>query len=318
MSTQPLQSEQTTAMRTAPVWRRYLAWLAAAALVLYPLPFLLMRAPHFERWSTSPYGRDLEYGMTARGVNADVLIYGDSTALYGLDPRQMSQELGVKVFNLPNLLPSLRVTGDLGLRRYLAANQRPRLIVFYLSAWDLDYAASKSRDILYDGDEMLLRHGSAGEIFSFYKSHASELLQFPFMFYRVNSPLGLQYLLEPRPDPLSAGSLGHLVLMTGNPLPPACSLPPVKTSLETARALVARYNTRGTRAIVYVAPLPGCRNAAALRVKNYSALQAESPRLLPPGDFLADGYYAHPSATHVGEVTDQLAEALRARMGALR
>ena len=292
---------------------RYLAALLLLAAVLYPLPFFLIRAPHFGQWSTSPYGRDLEYGITAQHIDADVLIYGDSTALYGLDPRRMSQELGVKVFNIPNVLPSLRVTGDLGLSRYLAANKPPRLIVLYLSPWDLDYTSMQSADILYDGDEMLLRHGTAAQIGAFYRTHPAEYLQFPFMFYRVNSLTALRHP-DPSP-PETALTGGHKQIPPHLPLPANCELPATRATThlatETARALYTRFNTAATPVLVYIAPIPTCRNTATILANDFTHLPAAAPRLLPPADFVNDGYYAHPLNEYVPTVTDQLTEAVR-------
>ena len=80
-------------------------------------------------------GSALEYGFTASGVNADIILFGESSAVMGIDPRLAARSLGMKVINIPNSLGSLNVTGDMALSHYLRVNRRPKLIVFYLGAW---------------------------------------------------------------------------------------------------------------------------------------------------------------------------------------
>ncbi len=300
----------------APRYRRYLLWLAVMTVVLYPLPYLLIHLPHFGQWTTSPFGRDLEYTMTTGHIDADVLIYGDSTALYGLNPRRMSSELGVKVFNLPNVLPSLRATYDLGLKQYLAHNKRPRLIVLYLAPWDLDYANFKAEDTAYDGEEMLLRHGNAQELWGFARKHPDLYLQFPFTFYRVqvnDRTFHRDYSL-----PEVATTLGQRAVPAFAPLPADCALPPARAAghlpMQTALDLYREYNQPGMPAMVYVAPIPHCVNAAIVAEDNYAPLHAAAPRLMPPGDFVQDTYYAHPVPGKVDQLTDQLLEAIRPRL----
>lgn len=299
-------------------YRRYFLWAALPFLLLYLLPFLLIRAPHFERWSASPFGRDLEYGITARNVDADVVIYGDSSALYGIDPVRMSHELGLKVFNIPNVFPSLIVTGDLGLRRYLQSNKPPRLIVIYTTAWNLDFSHA-GVDAAYEGDEMLLRHGSAGELARFYGPHLTELLRFPFLFYLFNSSLKWSTISGGAVlPPATESTLGHRIMQLTRPLPDACMLSPAHAQggfpIQTGHQLVPQYSSPQTSVMVYVAPMPACSNVPDLARERYAELPAAPPLLLPPSVFVDDDSNAHPLDKKVSLVTDLLVAAIRARL----
>ena len=147
---------------------------------------------------------------------------------------------------------------DLGLRRYLAHNKPPRLIVIYLPPWHLDTAHLNSL-VTYDGDEMLLRHGTFDEITGFYRHHVREYLEFPFTFYRVNSLTGFWNLRLPDPELTDlARTQGHRDLPKGIPaIRGQCTLPADYVNghlpVGTARELVDEFNTGQTPRD----PLPG-------------------------------------------------------------
>lgn len=303
-----------TSAQDSPRFGRYLCWIALFSILLYLLPFLLVRAPHFDQWTYSAFGRDIEYGFNVRHVDADVLVFGDSTALYGIDTNAMSAALGSRVFNLPGIQPSVTVTHDIGLQHYLQHNRPPRVIVLYFAPWDLDFITQKFESATYDGDEMLLRHGTPRQLVKFYRTHLDQLLSFPFRFYRVQSFAGLRYLIHPRPGPPPMSvSGGHRPIADYPALLPNCAFPPSRTLAGTAsiRQLVARYTSQQTRVLVYVSPVADCRGAERLTRSDYTGFPAAPPRLLPSGDFVRDGFYVHPLPAGVQLATAQLTEAVR-------
>src|SRR5271168_5144205 len=175
------ETQATQSIGTQTRLARYLLVFFAVPLTLYLLPLIALRIPGFERWGGSTYGPALDFGFRSPGQDADVVIFGDSSALYGIDPVQMSAALGVKVINLPNTAGSLPVTGDLALRRYLSTNKKPQLLVFYFAPWGLNYTHEESSAI-FEGEEMLIRNGTWSEIFAFAKNHRTQSLVFPFQF----------------------------------------------------------------------------------------------------------------------------------------
>lgn len=289
--------------------------LLLVGIFLYPLPFLLIRAPHYERWSSTFFGSALEWGATLQHADADVVIFGDSSALYGIDPRQLSQSLDLKVINLPNVLTSLLVLHDRSLRTYLASNKPPRLIVFYFTPWDLDYESLQAEFPTNEGDQMLLRHGSFREIAAYYHSHLNEILAFPFKFYRSEGLDSIMRLSQPATTPEIATRLGHLDFGNYATLSPNCIYPHQLVDgtppINTARELIQRYTTPQTRVLVYIAPIPNCRDAATIRGRNYASLGAQPPRLLSPGLFASDGNYGHPEGQNYHITTDLLLDTLR-------
>ena len=315
----PPQTEASSAS-SPPSHRRlarYLLILLLIPAVFYPFPFLIATSASYEHWATTQYGPMLEYAYDAQ-PQADVVIFGDSTAFIGVDPRILREKFGVRSVVLPDTVGSLPVTGDLPLRTYLAHNRPPRLLVLYFSAWNLDFAQiAKFR--LFEGEEMLLRHGSRGEILAFTLHHPTELLAFPFRLYSTFGPKMITAALHHvNREKNTADALGHANFSGSFPsLEPSCLLPAEflsKTGDESVRALAGRYTTPETQVMVYIAPVPACRNSAAVTGRNFAVVGAEPPQTLPAQDFAGDPYFAHVLPPFVAASTTQFATALQRRL----
>lgn len=300
---------------------RYLAALFSVCFLLYPAPFFLLRLPSFERWGGSSFGPALDFGFQAPHTNADILIFGDSSAAVGLDPRQISATLGLKVLNLPNTGASLHVIGDMNLRRYLATNTPPRLIVFYFTPWNLDYAHEPAGPRIYEGEEMLVRHGTLRQITAFASSHLVDALQFPFRFYSANPPNAIRTALRrEHPSAAVAQALGHADPLTRRPpLQGPCTFPPDLTTEKpaaTALALIQTYRTARTDLLFYLAPMPACDNVSEFTKRRYPALAAEPPQVLPVSWYKMDFAYAHLLPSAVPSATASLTQAIQKRLAA--
>lgn len=297
---------------------RYLLALSVFAGLLYLSPFLILRLPAFDRWSNSEHGKTLEYGFTTN-IDADVVIFGDSGALYGVNPRLIGSTLGLKVVNLPNTIGSIVVSGDLELQHYLHNHPTPKLIVIYLAPWNIDYLNKRKRENLYEGEEMLMRHGNFQDIARFGQGHVLDILQFPFRFYAVNSfPKAVRSMLHPEQSPEIERTFGHLDMVKYGKLESTCQLPEdfTQTSAETnsIQYLTNRYRQSADKFMVFVAPIPSCSGIQNFDTKPLELLHIPPPKHMPPDLFHADGYYIHPIPSAVPEVSQQLAEAIRTEL----
>jgi hypothetical protein len=313
---------ETKATAATDVYRRYFFWLAVFPLLIYLAAFVVVRIPSYERWGGSSWGPILDYAFQATGENADVVIFGDSSALFAVDPMQMSKQLGLKVINLPNTIGGLPVIGDMALGRYLAGSRPPKLIVFYFTAWDLDYESAEGTR-LFEGEEMLVRHGTPGPILRFAIRHPREVFYFPFRVYSGLGPGALVKLLRSGTAiPEVAGSRGHVA--NDLPFPPLagdCRIPDAdiqksniqgyrKTSVQN---LVRKYSTPETKTLVYLAPVPACRNVDELL--RSVAPGVGLPAVLPASEFTADDYYAHLKPNAVPATTELATLAVRSLLG---
>jgi hypothetical protein len=209
----------------------------------------------------------------------------------------------------------LPVIGDMALKRYTSQNRPPKIILFYFCSWDLDYGHAVGAR-LFEGEEMLARHGSWGAIVRFAVAHPSELFSFPF---RVYSSLGfssLKHLLSSRQATQEVSAFrGHVANSSYfPPLPSDCTIPASDIAdhgTASVRALMAKYSTPQTKTMLYLAPAPGCRNAQELLDAISANLQTAPPAVLPPSSFTADGYYAHVLPNAVTRATELAAAAVR-------
>ena len=298
---------------------RWLKTFILTFLFLYFLPFALVRIPSFERWGGSPFGPALDYPYTLQHADADILLFGDSSAAVGLDPQRISSELGLKTINLPNTGASLQVLGQAGLDRYLAANKPPRLIVFYFAAWNLDYAHAPLGDHIFEGEEILLRRGTLRQIVAFFRHQPVELLNFPRYFYLADPENAAKMFLRHRhPAAELARTQGYFdPLANRPPLREPCTFPPELlrgVPQTTSLGLIKQYRTAHTRVAFVIAPMPACTNAGLMTFRTYPALDAAPIRLLPVAAFKQDFAYVHLRPSSVPANSTHLADLIRTQL----
>lgn len=315
---EPFLTEPDPALARSSAYRRFFFWLFVIPAILYLTAIPLVRTAGYYRWAPSHYGPVLDFAFNTQNENADVVLFGDSSAFLGVDPHLVNRELNLKSLVLPNTVGSLPVLGDRALEFYLTHNTRPRLIVLYFTAWDLDYTRS-SETHLYEGEEMLLRHGTAAQIADFTRRNPFEIAAFPFRSYSSLGPGVLKSLLRGTSrEHQAAQALGHADDTEDYPpLAASCAIPArdvTQRATETARSLAAKYTAQGYDVAIYLAPIPACTNASAFANETYNGLTLAPPAVLPAGDFLADGLYAHMEPASVPLASHVFANAIRSRL----
>ena len=294
---------------------RYLLVTLGAMLLLYATPFVLVRTGLYDGVNPSVFARPLNYAFATGVKDADVVLFGDSTALLGVDPSQMASALGVRAVNLSNTQPGLVVNDDMALRRYLAANRPPKVIVFYFAAWDFDYGHTDfNARPTYEGQESLLRQGTASEMAAFARRHPLEAGIFPLKFYATALEMALHRVPHRTQNAQLAATHGHMDNTDTAALQNNCSFPPFLLNairFDWVRSLGARYATPETRVLFYVAPVPTCTNVSSVISRPYGELPAAPPAQVPPQFFSNDVRYVHPLPFAVPELTRKLTDAVR-------
>lgn len=294
---------------------RYLLLACIIPLIGFVTAFPLVSSRSYEQWSESQWGPELEFPYAQGTPDADVVIFGDSSAFLGIDPRILNAELGIQSVVLPSTVGSLPVIGDAPLRAYLAHHRQPKLIVLYFSPWNLDFQhAAEAR--LFEGEEMMMRHASGAEIAHYALRHPLEMTEFPLRVYSTFGPKMVMAILhhQSRTQDIAA-ELGHAPYVAKfGPLSDLCELPSSllkQRGEQSVAELKQRYGVQGTQIMVYLAPVPRCVNSAPLSHMSSPDLDAAAPRLLSPTYFAADPYYAHIRPASVPEATQSFAEALK-------
>ena len=295
--------------------KSYLLIVFGVMAVLYFGAFFLARSPLYDRVNPSFYAKPLNYAFKTAGENADVVIFGDSTALLGVNPRQMSSALGVKVLNLVNTQPSLVVNDDMSLRHYLKQNRAPRLIVFYFAPWDFDYGHNDfdSRPT-YEGEELLLRQGTSQEMTAFARRHPREIVMFPLKFYGTAWQFTMHHVPQVNQETQLTATRGHIDNTDPTIMKAPCRFPQYlidNIRFAWVHDLGERYQTSVTQVQFYVAPVPACENVAAVAGRPYGQLPASPPKQVAPEFFMDDVRFIHPRAAAVHELTNNLIEAVQ-------
>jgi hypothetical protein len=302
-------SPNATSRLAERIGLRYLVFLNIIPVLAFIFPFcpvLTSRLPE-------SYGSNiLEFSYNLGPMDADIVIFGDSSAIFDDNLVAVQDKLNLKVVNLPNLQSSLAVTRDEPLRRYLASNKAPRLIVFQFTPWDMN-VGNHVGDRIVEGQEELIRHGTLRQIAAFTRSNLLEMAAYPFRFYVTR--LGGASRARAR-EPVV---LGHSSYTGSSALQRGCVYPASSLdsqSSEFVRSLVARYTTPQTRTMVFLSAIPDCMHVGEIVGKSYADVGVMSPlTVLPAEDFADDLAYAHVLPLAVPTTTQKLTEALERELG---
>lgn len=284
----PAHDVQTATAIPKRSYVRYLLWALLLPVLAWVAAFPLVTSRQYEQIDESQWGPALEYPFDPATPNADIVVFGDSSAFLGINPRLVNEQLGVHSLVLPSTVGSLPVIGDTPLRFYLAHHRQPKLIVLYFSAWNLNFSHLPPGR-LFEGEEMLLRHSSWAEIVAFAVKQPVELLSFPLKLYSSFGPKMLSAMLHRHSRARdTAADLGHAPYNEPyGPLNDLCRIPREyidQRGTDTVAAMKQRYERPGTEVRVYLAPMPNCTNSGAVHDRSFAAVGAEPPALLPPTD----------------------------------
>jgi hypothetical protein len=293
----------------------YLSLLLAPALIL-----ILITVP-WTRYAAVAPGKwmmpEMDYRYTLRNVNADVVIFGDSTGLVSLDPLVMRQDLHQSVVNVASLSSVFSVQLDDMLDHYLQYNKRPKLLVVSLSPWELrvDHVNPNNS---YEGIVMLIRHGTWSQIRQFTLHHPVVMLSFEFQ--------ALRSLLNPIPNQdadLQHGLLGkHLGFA---PIEPPSLEHPCKTLSNYQDPQIPdglpehfyqKYSSAGTKVLVLMAPVPDCTGSEEFRHPLPHNAWLVPSLILPADEIGGDGRHLEGRmTTWYSHKVDQDIEAYLEQMG---
>jgi len=230
-----------------------------------------------------------------QGRNCDVLIYGDSTAMTGIDPAVVSQETGFKTCNIAVTNAVLAVTGNLTLDHYLQQNEKPKMLIVQLSPDDFQQENRLWGHTLYaEGMLELLRHGSPEESRHILLTHPHEAVAFAgyaagfTAYYAIKDIWFRTTHLRSEED--------QIEVRNGFFTPPS----PARTYCDPAAALrdgsrefprsVADdyrngYSDRSAVVLVDVAPIPSCDDNLAAYSSELDGVTSNSLLSLPIGAF---------------------------------
>src|SRR5579859_3101721 len=120
----PSISQTVTSSRTS---LRYCVTLLLLPLLAIPAFIALGRSNFFLHHGASVWVRSNDAVFEMANRDCDVLIFGDSTAMTGINPDVVESNTGFKTCNIAVTNAVLAVTDNLTLNHYLAHNAKPKV-----------------------------------------------------------------------------------------------------------------------------------------------------------------------------------------------
>jgi hypothetical protein len=305
--------------------RRYCILLLILPLLAIPAFIRLGCSDFFMRHGASVWvqSNDAVFGMRDR--NCDVLIFGDSTAMTGIDPDVVERNTGFRTCNIAVTNAVLAVTHNLTLNRYLANNAKPRVLLVQLSPDGFEPESNVWNQTVYpEGLLELLRHGSPADSRRVLLTHPQEAVAFAgyaagFTLYSGVKDMWFHATnWRPEEDAVTI----HNGFFTP-PSPPSTSCEPGATFSNPRaggaypRTVVGGYENdyagRSGIVLVNVAPIPSCDQNLAVFSSELNGVTSNSLLPLPIGLFNDPRHYTAVGSAVVSRLVAQELNAVAQR-----
>jgi hypothetical protein len=258
-------------------------------MLIIPTLFLassipIVRAKSFPVESGDPFLLNSDYAFSLKHVDCEVLIYGDSTALTGLDPTVVSRATGLKTCNIAQAQSIVQILGMLALDTYLKNNAPPKYIVMQFAPETL--SRGRSDFFWAEGLTLLLRKKSLFEALPTFIRHPVQAYRFSIWAIKAK----VASFIKP---PIDFGSTeaifrshgGLLILPKSAQTHCLNDIAYIQPTVAWVQSLKDKYANNGTRVVINVSPLPTCSPIAALVVAGTRNVTDNSPSLYPIGLF---------------------------------
>jgi hypothetical protein len=305
----PLTSQQVS--------RRYCILLLVLPLLAIPGFIRLGCSDFFLRHGASVWVQSNDAVFNMRDRNCDVLVYGDSTAMTGIDPEVIERNTGYKTCNIAVTNSVLAVTHNLTLDRYLANNGRPKVLLIQLSPDGFQPESNVWNQTVYpEGLLELLRHGSPAEVRDALVTHPQQAIAFAgyaagFSMYSALKSVWYHATNERREE-------DNITIRNGfftPPSPPTTSCEPgatfsnPKAGGSFPRTVVGEYEknyaNRSGIVLVNVAPIPSCDQNLADFSSELNGITSNSLLPLPVSLFNDPRHYTAVGSAVVSRLVAQ-------------
>jgi hypothetical protein len=237
-------------------------------MLLIPGVFLassipIVRSNSFPLASGDPFLLNSDYAFSLKHVDCEVVIYGDSTALTGLDPTVVSRATGLKTCNIAQAQSIIQILGMLALDTYLQNNAPPKYVVMQFAPETLSRGRS---DFFWpEGLTLLLRKKSLFEALPTFIRHPVQAYNFSIWAIKAK----VASFIKPPIDFASTEAIfrsrgGLIILPKSAETHCLNSIAYVQPTVDWVQNLKDKYANNGTRVLINVSPLPTCSPIAAL------------------------------------------------------
>ena len=293
--------------RAASAFRRYVIILVVAAIGAIALwvggSVMVTRTRFYVH--TSPYAFDViaDQRFALSGAHHELLVVGDSSALIGVIPEDVTRQTGLDTYDLALYASAGIGSYDRVLENYMAHNAAPEIVVLYVTAME---PAFERQDGAYERTLILFRYGSLSDIATAIARDPGVTIWPAAMLrktWRKRDWHGQYY------DTLLAEltrNRGHMAMPKAS-LSDACAFDS-RADISSKDALVAfrrKWAARIAHVAFYIAPMAACDRAYSYYVAEYRGI-ADNEIAQLPGHLMVDN--AHPTPEGAHEASRLLAE----------
>lgn len=153
-------AQQQASKRSRKQWQM-ISVIVGLPVLACLLAFVLTYSQWFRKHADSQWIQSSDRVFTAHDIPCDVLVYGDSSAITGVDPAIVQQRTGLRTCNVAQTKAVIVVLGTKGLDLFLAHNPKPRYLVLQFTGADFYKPESwKDTTAYMEGVVPLLRYYS--------------------------------------------------------------------------------------------------------------------------------------------------------------
>jgi hypothetical protein len=238
---------------------------ALFVIVVVLLPWLVLlsafpiaRTDWFVRKAPTSYLANLGYGLTLTNYDCSVVIYGDSGAMTGVDPRVIENATGLKACNIAEYAGIFMLDQTLIPDQFLLHNKRPQFVVFLFSHSVLAPFTELPRFAAYEAILLHLRFFPASDTWATLIRHPFDTFDFMTKTLRLAARDIVRTGLSP--DDMNSRHAHRGLYKVKAPPMSVCPPAPRQIHADAAwiRQLRQKYSRGGTRVIVDVTPVPEC------------------------------------------------------------
>lgn len=121
-----------------PKWGPYCLLLLSLPVLYLLTAAIVVPSKWALRHTRNQYQANMGYADRLSGVRCEVLIYGDSSAMVGVDPNAVQAQTGLTACNISEIEGVTTVMGTELVDEFLRKNPRPRFILFVFAPDDLN------------------------------------------------------------------------------------------------------------------------------------------------------------------------------------
>jgi len=260
-----------------------------------------------------------------RDRDCDVVVFGDSTAMTGINPGFVQHNTGFKTCNIAVTNAVLAVTHTLTLDHFLARNGKPQVLLIQLSPDGFQPESSTWNNMIYpEGMLELLRHGDPVQSRRFLLHHPQEAIAFAgyaagFTAWSALKELWFRLTSLRTDEDSVAVHNGFFTPPSAakKSCDPANTLPNAGARTEYARQIVEQYRNAyadpSRIVLVNVAPIPSCDQNLAAFSYQLNGVTSNSLQPLPIGLFNDPRHYTADGSALVSLLVSQELNAVAER-----